>query len=166
MEETRMATPEEQQELFTAPQDASEITVKQLDNMVEVLALCRAEKKRIEALKKEAHLTVVEAEHKVMHALELLGKKSYKAEGIGTITRVDKLVIQVPKTPKDKLKMFDWITETLGEEGYFAYATVDSQALTKLYNKQAEERAEKGEIFSMPGVDIPTTRTTLSFRSN
>lgn len=41
---------------------------------------------------------------------------------------------------------------------------VNSQTLNKLYRDLQEQASEQGEIVVIPGLELPTTRTTLSIR--
>ena len=156
----------EQMELFKVEVEQGDMTIKQLDALVERLALARTKHDNQKDIIKKYKADVDAAESLVMDALEKLDKKSYKCEGIGTITRVDKLSVTVPKTPEKKQAMFNWIKSKLGIESYLAYMTINSQALNKLYKEQTEEYGARGEVLEMDGVDLPTTRTILSFRRN
>ena len=68
----------EEQLEFDLPKQAAEITIQDLDRMVDVLAVAREEKQKQKDILKEKQVLVDEAEYKLLEALDTLGKKSYK----------------------------------------------------------------------------------------
>lgn len=142
-----------------------EVTTKVLDEQIERLSMLRNRYQGMKTDTSVAHNEMKEQEDRVLKLLEIADKKSYKVDGLATVSRIDKLSVTTPKTNEDKKKFFDWINRTMGAEAVLAYSTVNSQTLNSLYNQKAEEAAERGESLDMDGIDMPTTRTTLSFRA-
>jgi len=142
-----------------------EVTTKQLNQEVTTL---KELKKQYKSKKEEstiANKAMVAQEIKLLGMMERADVKSYRVEGIGLITRVDKFSVATPKSNEQKVEFFDWIRTSIGDDAVLAYSSVNSASLNKLYNEKNEEYAAKGIVFDMPGVGLPTTRTSISFRT-
>lgn len=145
---------------------AEDIPTTAFDNAVKTLADAREDYDRKKIVSTEAHHHVENCKKALLELLEKAKKRSYKAEGIGTITRVDKLKVKFPKDHENKALFFKWLTQEMGGEGYLAYATVNYASLNSLFNQMVEDYAEKGKDFTMPGVGEPQSETELRFRKN
>ncbi len=104
---------------------------------------------------------MIAAQFEVLKALEQAGKTKYTVDGVGTVSKVDKLSVQTPKSMDDKKDFFKFLIKEGGEELLYAYATVNSMALNKFYN---ETKEEKGMDYDIPGIDAPILNTQLRFR--
>lgn len=142
------------------------VTTKQLDEQIEHLSMLRDRYQGMKSEASAAHLDMKNQEDRVMSMLEVADKKSYKVDGLCTVTRIDKLAVTTPKTTDAKMAFFKWIETKLGIDAMWAYTSVNSKTLNSLYNTQAEEYAERGEVLDIGGIELPTTRTTLSFRTS
>lgn len=120
-----------------------------------------------DAQKKITSKLYVEAEaldHKITEALRRAGKKSYKVDGLGTVSLRATEVVRVPSTVEDKNKFFTFLKETRGSEFLLSLTTVNSQTLNAWYKKESDLAAERGETgFAVPGLDGCTTRESLAF---
>lgn len=142
------------------------LTLKEMDDMVAELRRRRTLYDEANATKKVLHENYKDQEAMVIEALAQSGKDTYIAEGVGRVTKVEKMAVRVPSTPEQKVAFFNWLKENMGEDVATQYTSVNSQALNSLYNQLLEEFALKGEVLDIAGLDIPITRTELSFRKN
>lgn len=140
------------------------ITVEELDQCVKDYFESRKQYELKESELKSYGEALHRAEYQLMEYLRITKKDSYKVSGVGTATIVKKLQVTTPKDPEDKRKLFQWIEQQYGQDGLDKYQTINYQALNSLYSSAAEEAATKREVLSIPGLDLPTTRETLSFR--
>ena len=141
----------------------SEITVKDLNALIEKM---QSVWRDYEAKKAEAKVFTEEYEKlsaEAMVHLDTLGEDSYKCSA-GTIYKINKLNVTLPKTDEEKAALFGH----LKERGIFEkYATVNFQSLNSLWNSDYEAAKEDGRAleFKMPGVGEPTLRTTIGLRN-
>jgi hypothetical protein len=100
---------------------------------------------------------------KILEALRQAGKSKYFVDGVGTISKVAKMIVRVPSSASAKKEFFRYL-RTLGEDVLFAMTTVNSNTLNAWYNTKLEEASSKGLLnFSVPGIEEPTTRESLRF---
>ena len=144
-------------------EEQSQITVNEMDNLIERLREAKDEYKIKSDASKIAKAEYDTIQLKLLAALEELDKDSYIAKS-GRITRVTKMAVRVPKTLDEKRAFFTWLRETRGDEVADSYMSVNSQSLNTLYNEMVDEYASRGEILTMEGVEPPTLRESLSFR--
>ncbi len=142
------------------------LTLEEMDNMVAELKKLRVAYDESNAVKKEAYTAYKAQETKVIEALEQSGKDTYICEGIGRVTKVEKMAVRVPATPEQKVAFFNWLREHMGEDVATQYTSVNSQSLNSLYNQLTEEYALRGQVLDIDGLEPPVTRVELSFRKN
>ena len=142
------------------------ITMKEMDDMVKELRERKTAYDESNAIKKTLHAAYKAQEAMVIEALALEEKDTYICEGIGRVTKVEKMAVRIPSTPEEKTAFFNWLRDNMGEDVATQYTSVNSQALNSLYNQLTEEYAERGEVLDIDGLDVPITRTELSFRRN
>jgi hypothetical protein len=105
-----------------------------------------------------------ETETKLLNALKICGKTKYFVEGLGTFSRVNKLVVRTPKTAEEKWAVLGYAEAKYGLEGRDALISINHQAINGFYNRESEAASERGEVtFSLPGVGDPTTVENLRF---
>jgi hypothetical protein len=140
------------------------ITTEELDELGKKY---QAAWENYEVKKKEtsAYLEVAEEqEAKLLNALKLCGKTKYFVEGLGTFSRINKLVVRTPKTADEKWAVLKYAESRFGTEGRDALISVNHQAINGFYNRESEAAAERGEVtFSLPGVGEPTSVESLRF---
>lgn len=139
------------------------ISVADLDNLVKEYLSAREDYEAADKVKKEKSAILDGIENRLLNTLKAAGKKSYKVDGVGNAIVVHKSVIQVPKTVEAKRSLWDWINEKYGKEFLDEMLSINSQKLTAWYNQEAEKN-KANPLFSIPGIDAPTTLETLSFR--
>lgn len=144
----------------------SEITTKQLDDLV----LDYVQKREIyEAAKKisnDKNADMEAAEFKLLTALKTAKKKNYAVQNVGTVTHVEKYAVRVPGDPEKKKLFFNYLREQ-GDELYFAMATVNYNTLNSFYAAETEAAEAKGIFpFSIPGIEEPTLSESVSFRKD
>lgn len=142
----------------------AEISVEEMDQAVKDLRAIRDQYALENAKVKEMYIQVKDAEEKVMSMLKRAGKSKYIVEGVGSISLTETLSVQTPKTPEAKQAFFNWLKEEMGEDGYYTYATVNSNSLNSLYRQKVEEYGERGEVLDIEGLEPPTSYTKLSLR--
>ena len=76
-----------------------------------------------------------DAKHKSLKAVvvKLLtdaNKDRYSENGVGSVSRVEKLRVTTPKSLEDKAALFKYLKDTLGADGFLTYASVNSASLT------------------------------------
>lgn len=142
------------------------LTVAQFDNMVTKLKELKLAYDESNAIKKTKYDEYKAQEARVIEAMEQAGKSTYICEGVGRVTRVEKMAVRVPATPEQKTAFFNWLRENMGEDVATQYTSVNSQALNALYNQLMEEYAARGEVLDIDGLETPITRVELSFRKN
>lgn len=116
--------------------------------------------------KKDSELAsaeVTKLKTEVIAMLTESGLKSYKLPGIASVSVVEKLSVQTPKTHEEKEKFFSWLKEQ-GEDMYLHYASINSNSLNSLFKMKSEEFAERGEVLDIPGLSAPSSYSTLSLK--
>ena len=142
----------------------AEISLEQMDNAVKVLRELKDVYLAENAKVKELHDAYKQQEARVISLLQQAGKTKYVVEGIGQVITTESLYVPTPKTPEQKQAFFNWLREELGEDGYYTYATVNSNSLNSLYKQKVEEYGERGEILDIEGLEPPTSHVKLSLR--
>ena len=136
----------------------------ELEKLDQMVLDYKESRKHYEALSKEskeAHKVYKQKEYELLQALEESGKSKYFLDGVGTVTKVDRLSVPTPKDMDSKKALFRYLIKEGGEELLYAYATVNSQALNKFYNDTKEEKGLDHEI---PGLEAPIVNTQLRFK--
>jgi hypothetical protein len=130
------------------------ITVLELEAKIREMrkkhAAYDAVKKQAEALYAE----YVQLEEAIMQDLERLGKKSYKVEGLGTISVAEKLTVTTPKTVEDKMGLMDYILNKYGRDVMLSKFSVNYQTLQAFYTEEYELSEHKA-TFKLPGIGEP-----------
>lgn len=139
-----------------------EITVKDLDSLIEQLRIKEEEKDKIEALLTEKNKEISSLELRATEVLKSLEREEYDSP-FGKISFEE--VFQV-KQPADENKhlLWDWMKE----KGIFErYAQVHATALKSLFKTERNIAIENGEdpiTFALPGMEPATIFEKLKFR--
>lgn len=141
------------------------ITVEELDHAVSQMVKAKEEYDRQKAAANELYYHHENCKQKVMELLRAAGKKSYQVDDIGKVTVVEKLKVKMPQTVEFKEKLFNWLQEKHGQEGFLAHTTINYNTLNRLYNEEFEEATNTGNAadFEIPGLDSPETVRELRF---
>ena len=140
---------------------SAQITLEQMDQLVEDLSTKRAvhTKAKEEAAKLYAEL--VEAEQKLVGALKASGKTKYEKEGVGLVYISHKTTWTTPKTNEQKISLFNYIKAKHGADALMGLTSINHQTLNSWANKETEA----DPLVQIPGLELPTTQETLNFRS-
>ena len=142
---------------------SASITVEELEGLIKDYTSKRKIYEEHKAAASEKYKETEAAENKVVEALQALGKKSYKVEGLGTFTRVMKEVVTVPKDLDKKREFFEWIEVTYGKDVLDTMVSVNHQTLNSFYRQEADKHKDEA-VFAIPGIEAPTSTETVSFR--
>jgi hypothetical protein len=142
------------------------LNMNEMDNLVK---LSQTQWDEYEAKRKEATALLEKynkTEAAIMQALKDAGKKSYKVDGLGTISIRETEIVRVPATAEQKKKFFQYLRGK-GESVLYSLASVNSNTLNAWYRKEAEEAQRAGVLgFSIPGVEGSTVRETMAFTAD
>ena len=144
-------------------EDVKEISVKDITDKIEALREADTIAKEKKAAYSVANAEVDSLKREVIEMLQSSGLKNFKIPGVATVSVVENLSVQTPKTHEDKEKFFAWL-KTQGEDMYLQYASVNSNSLNSLFKIKQEEYAENGEVLDIPGLGEPTSYITLSLK--
>lgn len=82
--------------------------------------------------------------------------EKYNVPGFGTVSRLRKFSIKVPKDPESKQALFDYISEKHGEDVLFNMTSINSQTLQSFYKDEKAIAVVEGNIdWNLPGVGEP-----------
>ena len=140
-----------------------EISIADMQDIVEKLRDAKTAYQSAKATSDAAYEVYKDLEGQVISLLQDAGQKEFTVTGVGRVSISDQLSVKTPKTPEEKQKFFDWVKENLGEDGYWAYTSVNSQSLNSLYKTMSAEYAAKGEVLEIDGLEPATSYTKLSF---
>lgn len=151
-------------EEWTPPTD--DITTKHLDERITFLDQAKSAYEEAKKLSDEAHRVYDAARSEVMALMEQAGKKSYKVDGVGSVSLRHDLKVKYPATLDDRSKFLEWL-RSKGDEFFNTTVSVNYQTLNSLYNSEFQAAVEAGQgMFEIPGISQPTSEPILSFRRN
>ncbi len=152
-------------ELYKEWQEASSesVSLAELDKLVEDYKKKREAYDAAKKVSGELYSISEEAENKILSVLKAANKKSYKVDGIGTVTRVQKQIVTVPKDVEQKRALFNWIKEQYGVDVLDEMVSINHQKLNGFYNEEVEKH-KSNPLFAIAGLDAPTDVENLSFR--
>lgn len=140
-----------------------DLSLVEMDQLVTKFAMARNE---YEIRKKELSTFFAEEVEatalRLQSALEKAGKKSYKVDGLGTISLVHKQTVTTPKTVEEKRQLFNYILDSYGQDVLDSMVSINHNTLNSFYNAEAE-RAEDKAMFHLPGLGSPVVRTETRF---
>lgn len=137
-----------------------ELNLSQMDALVKKM---QDDWVRVEAAKAAAAVVRAEydkTERDVLEALEKSGKTKYLVDGVGTVYISNRFTYKVPKDNESKLKLFDWITETKGEDVLTGMISINHQTL----NSFTKVEIENNPALTIPGLGIPAHEKSVGFR--
>lgn len=145
--------------------DSDSVTTEELDLAVKNMQDSREAYDQRKKLSAEAYHVYQKNKEQVLELLGKTGKSKYVVDGLGTVSVVDKLKVQTPKSNTEKEQFFKWLEEREGHDGFLAYATVNHNTLNSLYKRYVEFHAENGEEFTgIPGIGEPISEKEIRFR--
>ena len=135
------------------------ITVAQLDELCREVVRSREDYEAAKKTSNEYDAIHKKAKGALMDALTKLDRKSYSVDGLCSITKVEKLKVNVPKDPEARKEMINYFLSK-GENISSKYLTVNSMSLNSWYRQEAEN----DPLFELPGVGEPTLDEYLQVR--
>ena len=140
-----------------------EISLVEMDKLIKDLRGRREAYDEAKAFATDLYKEYAEVEGKVIAALEAAGKKSYKVEGLGTFSIVNKSVYTVPKNLEDKRKLFAWIESNHGLDALDSMRGINHMSLNSFVNEELK-RHEEDPMFTIDGLEAPTNKASTRFR--
>jgi hypothetical protein len=136
-----------------------ELTVKQIEAMVEYAFRLREEYQRVKDEAENLFAKLKDHQEAIVTALESLGLTSYKAKS-GAVSYKYTATFKTPKTPEDREAFFSY----LKEKGLFDnMITVNSRTLNS-WAKQEEEANMHVLDFQIPGLEKGAPEATITMR--
>lgn len=143
--------------------EKEDISVADFDQAVTTLRELRGDYEEKKKVSSEAHAKYKDQTSKVIDMMKRTNKTNYQVDGVGKVVVYDTCKVKMPSDHDSKGKLFKWLNENMGADGFLTYATINYNALNSLFNEQTQINAEKGESFTMPGVSEPTSETNIRF---
>ena len=144
-------------------QDTSALTVEQLDNLILQYSAEREEYEKASKESKRLHAIYKATEETLINTLRALGKKSYKVEGVGNVTVIEKSSVTVPKEVSDKRALFGWIKDQYGDDVLDAMVSINHNKLNGFFNEELEKN-KNNPLFEIPGLSMPSPSNSVQFR--
>lgn len=141
----------------------SDVTVKDLDDLVFQMRVQRADIAKKEAELSELNKRLGALEQKAVAYLQALKRTSYKTPD-GLIFTQDIWQTKLPATQRDKDALFAWMRE---RKIYDKYATIHAKSLNTLFVAERAAAIERGEdpvTFALPGMEPATVFKKLKLR--
>lgn len=141
--------------------ETREVTVKDLDDLVEEIKLKEELIGEVEEHLKEHNKDLAKLNAKAVLVLKDLERDEYDSPH-GKIKIDQKWRVNLPATINDKLEFFEF----LRSRGVFdTYATVNSNSLNSFYFAEKNSLPPEDQVlFSMPGIPAPSLFEKLSFK--
>jgi len=139
------------------------VTLEALDALVAEYVKAREVYEAAKKVSGEKYADYQALENKLVTTLSEAGKKSYKVDGVGAVTRVVKTSVQTPKDVNDKRAFFDWVEAQYGKDVRDTMSSVNSNTLNSFYNQEVEKHKDD-PMFAIPGIGTPTASEHLSFK--
>lgn len=119
-------------------------------------------KAKADALRKEAteiEKDLANLEREIVGELDKLGVNSFESQS-GKLIKTVRTSVKVPQGD-DKLAFLEFLkTQGIME----ALVTVNSNTLNSWYRERLEEALQKKEMLVIPGLAMPTSSSSISFR--
>lgn len=139
-----------------------EITTVELDLAVENMVLAKENYQNLKDAASEANKEYERRQKIVLDMLIKCNKSSYKVDGVGTVSAVDRFYVQTPKEIKDKKDFFNWLQYKYGDDGLHSYLTVNYATLNSLWKNEFENSSCQA-TFKIPGIGSPVTEKEIRF---
>ena len=143
--------------------EREDISVADLDAAITEMRELRTDYEAKKKVSNEAQAKYKDSTAKVIDFMKRARKSNYQVDGIGKVVVYDTCKVKMPTDHESKGRLFKWLSDKFGADGFLSYATINYNALNSLFNDQTEINAEQGEPFSMPGVSDPTSETNIRF---
>jgi len=137
-----------------------ELSVSELKEEIQTLSRLKSEHDAIEeildAKKKELEAKKLE----ILACLQRNELPGLKVPGVLNVSVRNEFYVKQPINQENEEAFYAW----LKENNLDGMRKVNHQSLNALYRERLEAAAEQGDIVVIPGLETPTTRTTLTIR--
>lgn len=139
--------------------------IKELQELVTNLKALRdeydAKKRDLETLGSQCD----SMESTLMTHLQENDMKSFKVDGVASISISERMTVQTPKTNDDKAAFFKWLGTTKGDDVMINYMTINSNSLNSLIKAEYESLTDDQKLlFQVPGLQPAALSYKLSVR--
>lgn len=141
----------------------ADVSLKEIEDTIQEFNDAYSEYEKVSKVQKEASKKKEQAKMKLIDLMNSIGKKSYKLEGLGTVSVTEKTSVSIPG-PEGLKEFRDYYVKKYGEDAAVTFFKPNSQSLNSFYKKEMEEAAARGEALEVPGLEMPTSFYNLSFR--
>ena len=147
---------------WDAMEPTEEVSVEKMHTLVEELVGLESTYDEAHRISGDAWKAVEDKRYEILKYLSASKQTKFFATGLGTVSKVVKMAVKVPKDTGAKKELFDWL-KGKGEDFFYDKVSVHHGTLNSLYNTENEIASEEGRVFSMPGVGEPVANETLRF---
>ena len=148
-----------------APLQASDITMKMLDDAVDACAALKLEIKGLDKKKKKLNGDLSTMQAKVIGYLELLEKDEHKSKH-GTFRFYYPQSYKTPKTIEEKKLFADYLKSKWSDDFFWDFFGVNSRSLKTFCDAEMKEAEDKGDFnFEIPGIVQSTSAPIVSLTS-
>lgn len=141
------------------PQEMTEVTINELDNLVKEVALQRADYEAKKKASTEAHDKYEEMSQKLIGLLKACGRTTHTVPGVGMVRFATKEMYRVPASLEAKKELFAYIENKYGTEALTEMVSIHAAKINAWANSEIEENPG----LQIPGLEAPTTTETFYF---
>lgn len=134
-----------------------------LDGLLDKVLRLREDYENKDKIAKEAYHIRKEAEAEFLTALEACGKEKWAIPGLGTASAVNSLDVPVAKTIEDKKLLWQYIVDKYGLDVAFDKFGMHSKTTQSFYKEELAS-VDDPSLFSLPGIQEPTSKKEFRFR--
>lgn len=143
--------------------ETDSLTLKKLDGLVADYVSKREAYDAAREISNQKEKEKFDAEMRLLEALKTANKKSYSVDGLGSVSRREKLAVRVPQG--DSKRAFLEHLQKRGEDVFYGLVTVNYNTLNSFYSQEYEAAEANGVFpFVLPGIEEPTLSESLTFR--
>lgn len=139
--------------------DNLSISTQEFDRAVERMILLEEVKDQKKEEYKQADAAYERQRNTILGLLQKTNKTKYFVEGIGTVSRVVKYAVSLPKDPDEKVKVLNYF-RSLGDDVYNNTVSIYYATLNAHFNSMRE----KDPNFSIDGLGEPSRNEEIRFR--
>ena len=136
-----------------------DISVFEFDDAVTKYKILKDKNKEAADAKTEAGHRVEEQGLVLLDLFKRSGKKNWRVDGVGLVSKKSTFQVTTPKSREDKDSFFDFV-KARDEDEYYKLMSVNSRTLNTFYNQLMDEDAS----MDVPGLQEPTHKESVSLR--
>lgn len=141
-------------------EEKEEVSIVDLDTAVQVYLCAKADYEAKKQLSNDANAVMKEHMRRLETLMSSAGKKNWETDE-GKAIIVHKMQYTTPKDPDAKKALAQYMQDKYGKEMFWDIFGVNSQTLNAWAKQELENNPE---LMNIPGLDSPTSNTTISFR--